>query len=225
MEEINLGEIERHVPRLPQGDRAVTVTATGKPSQCAWNKNDPLARMKRERLTAHTALLDYAGMGPGRSIRSLQHSYSELAAKGGSIPTRNVRTLFHWSVRWHWQDRLAAWQDIVRKEREAEWKRRGTEQREWEWNASRQLIERFEQMMRYPLSEQTVSEVDEEGKPIVTVVKPVRWTQRDTVAVAKVAAELARLAAEMETERRAVDVSGITIYLPSKADKKPKEEE
>jgi hypothetical protein len=127
-----------------------------------------------------------------------------------------LRTLKNWSSRWHWQARLAAWQDIVRKEREAEWKRRATEQREWEWSASRQLIERFEQMMRYPLSEQTVSKVDEEGKPIVTIVKPVKWTQRDTVAVAKVAAELARLAAAMETERHAVDMGSITIYLPSK---------
>ena len=112
----------------------------------------------------------------------------------------------------------------VRREREAEWKRRATEQRDWEWDASRQLIERFEKMMRYPLFEQTVSKVDEKGQPIITVVKPVKWTQRDTVAVAKVAAELARLAADMETERRAVDVSGITIYLPSKADEESKEE-
>lgn len=204
----------------------MTGTATGVPSQQAWNEDEPLARIKRETIRAHRAFLDYLEMGPGRSLRILfaeyrQHLDNETATE--EPPTKRFRTLARWSTRWQWQARLAAWQDIVRKEREAKWKRRATEQREWEWSASRQLIERFEQMMRFPLHEQTVSKVDEEGKPIITIVKPVKWTQRDTVAVAKVAAELARLAAAMETERHAVDVSSVTIYLPSKEQKEQEE--
>ena len=58
----------------------------------------------RETNKARQAFEDYFLMGPGRSIRKLQQSYSKDTAK--NPPTKHLRTLFKWSTIHGWQDRI-----------------------------------------------------------------------------------------------------------------------
>ena len=63
--------------------------------------------------TRHRRAFDaYYRLGLGRSLRSLQ---AALGAEGGTSPS--LRTLEHWSTRYHWQDRIA---DLERAARQAE---------------------------------------------------------------------------------------------------------
>jgi hypothetical protein len=189
-----------------------------------WNPEAPLARCPGETARASAALQDYIGMGPGRSLPLLWKRYCNVSrASQEQPPSRRLPTLKTWSVKYHWQDRLAAWQDMQRLEREALWRSRREEQREWEWGMADKLKRRIEEMLRFPLAEMTR---DEDGA--VTVVKPVRWRQGDIPQFGKAATELSRLAAALETERKAVEVSGtmhgydiIEIIVHDDSDKAP----
>ena len=58
----------------------------------------------KETNKARKAFEDYFGMGPGRSIRKLHHSYIEGPSK--SIPTKHLRTILEWSTKHGWQKRV-----------------------------------------------------------------------------------------------------------------------
>lgn len=172
-----------------------------------WNEDMPLERGIGETSRANAALRDYAFTGPGRSLRSLGARYAN-APQTESPPTRYPSTVFGWSVRYAWQARIAVWERIKAAEDEAEWDRRRREWRETEFSKAQKLIERVEQMLAYPLSEQLVTREEHrpDGKVVQHVtVRPVRWSQRDIAAFLRAASELARLAGGMETERRAVE--------------------
>ena len=116
----------------------------------------------------------------------------------------------HWcgnSQKWNWVARAEAWDlhvaRVANEEAEEEQVRRRQEMLEWEWDAFRQLKERIEQMLRYPLAR--VTRPNEEGG--TTVVEPVRWRQRDIVAFAKIASELGRLSVGMATTHGTLDVN------------------
>lgn len=70
----------------------------------------PLNRIKGESKKAHSAFMDYFLMGGGRSLRKLgakyvEHTSSDYQAK--EPPTKKQNTLMAWSLRNHWQARIA----------------------------------------------------------------------------------------------------------------------
>ena len=83
---------------------------------------DSLARQAGESPKAHAAFLDYVRMGPGRSLRKLHERYcrqSDVEPPSDLAPTKRLRTLQEWSVRFAWQKRLAAYKTSVRTTRSA----------------------------------------------------------------------------------------------------------
>lgn len=111
--------------------------------------------------------------------------------------------------KWNWDKRAMAWDEYKRAEDEAQWDDRRCEIREREWSQAGTLLGRVEQMLKFPLAQiDRVDRTDADGRPLaVTVVKPVRWSQRDITRFMQVSSELARLAAEMEQRRQALDVT------------------
>ncbi|MHC4195938.1 MAG: hypothetical protein ACYSQZ_08355 [Planctomycetota bacterium] len=70
----------------------------------------PLNRIKGESKKAHDALMDYFLMGGGRSLRKLGDKYVEQASsdyQAKEPPTKKQNTLMAWSLRNHWQARVA----------------------------------------------------------------------------------------------------------------------
>jgi len=67
--------------------------------------DSPLSRIANETIKAHTALMDYFLMGAGRSQEKLQQEYSKTTVP--KPPSVHLRTLAGWSVRHHWQARIA----------------------------------------------------------------------------------------------------------------------
>lgn len=173
-----------------------------------WNSDAPFARATWETQKANRALKDYVAMGPGRSLTKLHKTYTEYAPERGDPPTQCLRTLKNWSSRYDWQARLACWDELEREGEEEEWRSRRREIRQGEWKQAQTLLERAGQMLKFPLAEGTrVEEYYEDGKPkAITVVKPVRWAQRDITRFMQVSSELGRLAAGMEQRRGIVDL-------------------
>jgi hypothetical protein len=95
---------------------------------------DPLLRrldmIPSESARSNAALRDYALMGPGRTLRDLRQKYVEqmgwwkeqIKQKAGEgqaekPPTASIQTLFGWSIKYEWQERVARW-DILQQQAE-----------------------------------------------------------------------------------------------------------
>lgn len=174
-----------------------------------WNPDEPLTRMKGERTDANQALHDYALMGPGRSLAKLCDWYKGRQQPAGKTrvnlggtppsqpPTKRLRTLEAWSSRYDWQRRVAAWQALQNKRERQKWEERRKEWRERAFTFADSLLDKAETMLQLPVINQYVDTATGQ-----TVVEPAKWTFNTVPQMAAVADKLARLAAEMDTDRR-----------------------
>lgn len=173
----------------------------------SWNPDDPLARTKGESAKANQGLLDYALMGPGRSLAKLADWYNGRgqsvgklgAGSGGWVtqsapPTKRLATLEAWSARFDWQARVGRWQALENAKEREKWEQRRTEWRERSYDLAGQLAAKAEQMLKFPLVERVV---DDTG---ATIIQPAGWTFGSIPVMASVADKLARQAADLDTE-------------------------
>jgi hypothetical protein len=184
---------------------------------CNWSETEPLTRAKRETRRGNAGLHDYALMGSARSLRKLHLRYKAHLATGEEPPTRYLTTLKTWSVRYDWQRRVAHWDKLERERVETAWRDRRLIIREREWEACQSLLTRAEEMLKFPISRRIIKDevvAERKGQVIARMVtfEPVRWNQRDIARFQKIASELGRLAAEMVTERAAIEGDLTIVY-------------
>lgn len=85
--------------------------------------DDAFQRQFKESSAANQALIDYAQMGKERSLRKLaarylqQRDQQQQAGEPANVPTVRVETLEDWSRKYHWQDRVAVFDDEQRAAR------------------------------------------------------------------------------------------------------------
>lgn len=168
-----------------------------------WDRDNPLARAKSESRRAVRGLVDYAFMGGSRGLRPLLKRWSD-ADQTEDPPTKRWSTLRTWSIRYGWVKRVERWEEIQAENKAATWKERQDALREQEWDMHDKLRDRAEEMLKYPISRQTV--VKEKKLPDGTlmqtiIIEPVAWTQGDAHRIAKTSSDLGRRAAGLETER------------------------
>lgn len=92
-----------------------------------FDPDAPLNRIKGESKKAHNALMDYFLMGGGRSLRKLGDKYIKQASsdyQAESPPTKKQNTLMAWSLRYHWQARIARQTEIDNEIALAEFRQR-----------------------------------------------------------------------------------------------------
>ena len=92
-----------------------------------WDPGQPLKRGKGESARANAALVDYALMGPGRSLRRLHTRYSKQTANKEQTekpPTTQWSTLAGWSFRYRWQERVARFDELEADRWAKEWRDR-----------------------------------------------------------------------------------------------------
>ena len=168
-----------------------------------WDADNPLARAKNETRKANDALSAYYGLGYGRSLSKLSQLYKETGKR-----TRSG-TLAYWSGRYDWQKRISAQSEVDNAADRQFWAEQRRQIRQADLKASIALRDRAEQMRKFPLAQvEKVEKTYPDGRvKAVTIINPVRWSQSDLARFEKVASELARLAAEMEQTRAAVDVT------------------
>lgn len=180
-----------------------------------WNPEAPLERIKGERVDANQALHDYALMGAGRSLAKLCNYYNgrgqavgrPLAQSGGGAapagttppaqpPTKRLPTLETWSVRYDWQRRVAAWHALQNAKDQEKWEERRREWRERAFRLAELMAEKAELMLKVPI----VQHVTQANG--VTIIEPADWSFNTVPQMAAVSDKLARLAAEMPTDRQ-----------------------
>lgn len=135
--------------------------------------------------------------------RSLLAAYSQGRAKKATTVGGAWRAA---AQKWDWAKRAAAWDGELSQREEAEWETRRAQLRKQEWEASQALLDKARQMLVFPLAKTTRQERDEAGRLVAeTVINPAKWTQRDAVAMFEISSKLGRLAADMVTNKIAVD--------------------
>ncbi len=80
-----------------------------------FDPDAPLNRIKGESKKAHSAFVDYFLMGAGRSLRKLGDKYIKQSSNDHQAkepPTKKPNTLMAWSLRHHWQSRIARQTEI-----------------------------------------------------------------------------------------------------------------
>ncbi len=157
----------------------------------------PFERAPRETVKAWTACLEYCRMGRERSAENV------AKARG-----RNSSLFIRWCTRWNWVARAALWDAQEQKRVLKLWQDRRDEVRQADWDMAGKLRLKVQDMLAFPIARKTV---DADG--MTTIIEPARWTQGDTARIADTASKLARLAAMMETERKAVSESDIDAKL------------
>lgn len=146
--------------------------------------------------------------GPGRSLLEAVNRAREQKGQGRSnyLPGSWRRAC----KKWQWRERAQDWDLHVAEEAEREWLRFRESWRDKERGLAEALVEKAEQMMRFPVAR--VSRTGEDGA--VTIVEPAGWTFATARGLAETASRLARLASEMETDRRHVTLDMLLDALP-----------
>lgn len=197
-----------------------------------FDPDSPLKRAKGESKRANAALQDYAYMGDGRSLNALFERYTDQRATNPQLkpPTTQRSTLGGWSAKFAWVERVAAWDDIESERIEEQWRKRRFDLRETYWQKAESLLEivdrgiaeapNFIRTRRRTIRGRpriiTDGRVTDEGEPdreIITMALSVG----DLARLLKLASDLQRLNAELETERVANDLNGLitTQTLPT----------
>lgn len=183
-----------------------------------FDLDNPLASTAGEPTKANQALNDYALLGPARSLSQLAEQYQTRTI--GVPPTKQHSKLKEWSAAWDWQLRVGLFDEEQRAAERAAavalWQSRKEATRERYYSISERLADRAIEMLGFPLAtmERTESvKRSEDGRTTTimqSIVKPSKWALRDAALIADVAVKLARLSAEMETDRSLLILEGLT---------------
>jgi hypothetical protein len=169
-------------------------------SEILFDAAHPLDKLPNEGLRANQALRAYALMGPGRSLLKLH--------KAGQAVTGTPRlpTLEHWSRRWAWQRRVAAWEQLQFEEDERQWAERRSEIRELGYQKGKALMALVDSVLaEAPKFVRTTRHFDKANqREIVTMALDLRVAIR----ALREADRILRLSAEMETDRQSHEHSG-----------------
>jgi hypothetical protein len=168
-------------------------------------------RQPRESAQAYEAARTYFMLGADRSLEAV----AQRLHKSKTIAGR-------WSARHSWVGRAAAYDahmqliddqehERARRKEIEKWERRRLEQRENDWQLAERLRERANEMADRPIEvvQKVMRETRVDGHIIYQEVDehhPAGWDWRSVPKIAETAAKLARLAAEMETDRAALTV-------------------
>lgn len=186
----------------------------GTPKPFVWDRERPLDMAEGETPKANQALNDYALLGPARSLANLHQTYTKPAPNGARPPTVHPRILKGWSADFAWQARVAAYDAQVqareREAYEARWAARREAEREETWQLAQELRAKAKKMLEFPLMDVEQVTARRQGPAGVqhvdmTVIKPARWGFRDVATMAETAAKLARISAELPTDRVAIE--------------------
>jgi hypothetical protein len=181
-----------------------------------FNPESPLERIPGESLRANAALRDYALMGPGRSLRTLLEKYRVQRASGSHAekvplqstpaesspvpPTTRLATLFNWSRRFAWQERVEAWKAIHDAVEDRKWEKRRQKQRKNEWNLGRKIFKTlkafYAETPKFTKTRRTI--IKETGQEVITIGLDSNYA----IKAAETFSKLGRLSSGMATDRQ-----------------------
>jgi hypothetical protein len=172
----------------------------------SWERRDD------ESEKAFAAFKVFLEMGEARTVRD---AYRQVSGNPGASQAAGYFS--EWSSKFEWFPRAADYdRHLFRAETRAveserqKWARRRAELREDAWKDAAALRARARAILALPLTEktETTDTLDEDGKTVhrtVVVQKPVNVKVSDAGTLLNFSDRMARLAADMETDRITVD--------------------
>jgi hypothetical protein len=189
-----------------------------------------LARLDQESEAAHRAFLDYVHQGTRRSIRQLHTRYVEQTSSSDQAekpPTTKLSTLFTWSSKHQWQERVAKFEQEWQQRDQALWADRRRAVREANWEAGEALRQLANDILREtPQFLKTTRRVvkDGQGQP----AKEIITLQIDVQAMLKaleVADKLQSTAAGVEPPAQQINIGGLAPVAFMLVPPKPPQED
>lgn len=152
-----------------------------------WRREDREPNLWFERFTR------FRLRGPRRSLLAAYNA--EREEQGGVRRTKVPGAWDRAAKQWQWRERAEAWDEHQRQREESAWERRRRDLRKQEWITSQALIDKADQMLKFPLAKTTKEDKSADGKNVVvTTVLPMNWSMRDAANLLKAASQLGRSA-------------------------------
>ena len=104
-----------------------------------------------------------------------------------------------WSKEHEWVHRAESYDKYNDRLTQRVWQERRRVEREKEWSAATQLLEKAGQMLEFPLAA-VRHETSADGLTQITIVEPAGWKMADAAKMVETASKIARLSAGMATE-------------------------
>ncbi len=173
----------------------------------------PWERLPKETKIQYAAFKAFIALDPAR--RSVFEASIAGGANLGPYKLKHRQPPTRWS-KWsrdnQWHARATSWDAYVdeleleerRKALEDSagvWADRRRDQRDKEWDVSQDLVRKAQDMLAWPLEEVVTVDKYEDGREKTIIIRPTKWNLRDAAAFIETADKLARLAAEMATDR------------------------
>jgi hypothetical protein len=175
-------------------------------------------RLENETPQAFAAFCEYLKLGSTRSIDAA-FEVANLGQKWSArTDGRAPSSWFGWAERFDWVARsqahddylleveLRAREDAARAQANL-WAARESEVREQGFRVARELLDRSQAMLEFPLTEETET-ISEDGTQVTRIIHPARWNLATAAKFLDTAYRTASLSAGMETERilRSIEV-------------------
>lgn len=176
----------------------------GQPSP---NERQPWHRQPGEPNTWFVRFKAYLRLKPPRSVSALYDAERAVQDKAKGLPHTEQDTYPHsWHDnvhKWHWRERAAAYDDWNQDRIERLWQERRDQERELEWDVSREMYERARTMLKMPVARSVI----EDGK---TIIEPASsGYHRAAAHLIKEARDTARLAAGLITSKSALTLESL----------------
>lgn len=181
------------------------------PVKAAWQ------RRRIETDESWMAFLIFLSLKPGE--RTIQRAFETAGGPQGEGPSSYPKQFQRWSTMHHWNERAVAYDrwvherdiindEVARTEETAKWAGIRDRERESQLDMGRALMEKAKAMLQFPLAQvERVTTVYEDGRARdVQIFKPANWRMSDIARLVDVGAKLVRLSAEMETDRKLIDL-------------------
>lgn len=169
-------------------------------------------RLPRESPQAYEAFQAY--LFQPAAERSIDRAYLEAGGHRGGIKRASGRWRL-WSQEHRWLERAQAYDDhlaakgflaeeeaAARRARDRDARREQLEEREWK--LANAALDKLEKMLEWPHARRRV---EEDGR--VTVLEPFKWNAASLARLLEAASRTGRLALDMDTDRKRVEVEAV----------------
>lgn len=198
----------QHAQLLPKGELELLREMT--------QPGGPLAKLPSETSRAWAAFLDFAMMGPGRTLKRLYRHYRAVALthEEAQVPAKSLKSLISWSRENRWRPRVQAFDEERHLAELAVWSAKRKSLREADWEDGAELRAHVRDLLGIlPLftEAQEIEVEGDEGDRIVISTVALNTSITQIVQALKAASDLQNRALEVPADPRSSTLSGLPL--------------
>lgn len=194
---------------------------------------DGATRLPAENASQYAKYLAYRDLGPARSLNKVAKVMGRKAYGRGAANSGYYSAL---ASRFRWEERVTAWdshkeiearraaEKVLEDQMEEEVRRRATYLSN-EWTVIEEGFAVLKQMLKYPVMVKRAETVSKDGKTIVTIWQPGKWSYATVAQLIEALTKVGRLHTGMSTSNTAMKTEDVTQRPEEKPRESPADEE